>query len=112
GGDQPRVSMSDFEFRAPGAGSTPFIDIDNGIDVRTGKPLSVQPLPVGTTSTCQVASSSRTVTPAPSTSPVAATLAQTGGFDYRFPIAGLVLLVAGIVLYVVTSRRRRSTETD
>lgn len=35
-------------------------------------------------------------------------LAQTGGFDFRFPLIGLVILVAGAVLYFVSVSRGRS----
>jgi len=49
----------------------------------------------------------------PSASASAATtvaLAQTGGFDFRFPLIGLTVLVAGLALFLVSaSRGRRST---
>jgi hypothetical protein len=48
----------------------------------------------------------------PSTSPSATTtttLANTGGFDFRFPLIGLILLVAGGTLYVIGASRGRST---
>jgi hypothetical protein len=41
----------------------------------------------------------------------ATTLAQTGGFDFRFPLIGVVLLVAGGALYVVSASRGRSAGT-
>jgi hypothetical protein len=56
-------------------------------------------------------SPSPTTTTAPSTSPTAntaAVLAQTGGFDFRFPLIGLVLLVAGGALFLVSASRGRS----
>jgi hypothetical protein len=37
------------------------------------------------------------------------TLAKTGGLDFRFPLIGLVLLVAGGTLFVVSASRGRST---
>jgi hypothetical protein len=49
--------------------------------------------------------------PSPSPSPSANTtvvLAQTGGFDFRFPLIGLTLLVAGGALYLVSASRGRS----
>jgi hypothetical protein len=52
--------------------------------------------------------------PQQSASPTAVattTLAQTGGFDFRFPLIGLVLLVAGGALYVVSASRGRSAGT-
>lgn len=56
---------------------------------------------------------SPTPTSAPSPTPSAAVggagLALTGGFDGRFPLIGLPLLVLGITLLLVTSRRRRRT---
>jgi len=36
-------------------------------------------------------------------------LAQTGGFDFRYPLIGLVLLVAGGALFVVSASRGRSS---
>ena len=51
--------------------------------------------------------------PSPSASASAATttttLANTGGFDFRFPLIGLTLLVAGGTLYVIGASRGRST---
>src|SRR5262245_57156327 len=49
--------------------------------------------------------------PAPSpTANTTAVLAQTGGFDYRFPLIGLAVIVAGLALFLVSSSRaRRST---
>jgi uncharacterized surface anchored protein len=38
-------------------------------------------------------------------------LAQTGGFDFRYPLIGLVLLVAGGALFVVSASRGRSAQT-
>jgi hypothetical protein len=49
-------------------------------------------------------------TPTP-TANTAVPLAQTGGFDYRFPLIGLALLVAGATLFVVSVSRGRSTNT-
>jgi hypothetical protein len=91
---------SDFQFLAPGGQpGHPFVDVDNG------KPATV----VGTTGACMVATP--TPTPTVSTSPVA-TLAQTGGLDYRWPIAGLTLLVVGGALFVVAGTRRRSSDNS
>jgi hypothetical protein len=40
-----------------------------------------------------------------------AALAETGGFDFRFPLIGLVLLVAGGALFVISASRGRSAQT-
>jgi len=51
-------------------------------------------------------------TPTPSASAnTTVALAQTGGFDFRYPLIGLVLLVAGGTLLVVSASRRRSSDT-
>jgi hypothetical protein len=51
-------------------------------------------------------------TPTPTTSAnTTVALAQTGGFDFRFPLIGLVLLVAGGALFVVSASRGRSADT-
>ncbi len=49
--------------------------------------------------------------PSPSASAATTTtaLANTGGFDFRFPLIGLILLVAGGTLYVIGASRGRST---
>jgi hypothetical protein len=73
--------------------------------------------PVGDTDKCVAPPTSPSPsTPAnssPSPSPSANTtvaLAQTGGFDFRFPLIGLTVLVAGLALFLVSSSRgRRST---
>jgi hypothetical protein len=82
--------------------------------------------PVGTTGTCSAAQSPTPGTPTPTSSgggngggsptPTASAnttvaLAQTGGFDFRFPLIGLVLLVAGGALFVVSASRGRSAST-
>jgi hypothetical protein len=41
----------------------------------------------------------------------AATLAGTGGFDFRFPLIGVTALVAGLALLLVSVSRGRSTPT-
>lgn len=51
--------------------------------------------------------SSSSPTPTPSASVGGAGLALTGGFDGRFPLIGLPMLVFGIALALVASRRRR-----
>jgi hypothetical protein len=48
--------------------------------------------------------------PAPSASAnTTVALAQTGGFDFRYPLIGLILLVAGGALFVVSASRGRSS---
>jgi hypothetical protein len=50
-----------------------------------------------------------TPTPTPTATAATTTLANTGGFDFRFPLIGLILLVAGGTLYVIGASRGRST---
>jgi hypothetical protein len=73
----------------------------------TDEPVAIEDL----TLTQCVATSSPS--PSPSASASAATttttLANTGGFDFRFPLIGLILLVAGGTLYVIGASRGRST---
>ncbi len=47
----------------------------------------------------------------PTPTPAAQALAATGGFDYRFPLIGLPILVAGLALLLVTLARGRRSET-
>jgi hypothetical protein len=48
-------------------------------------------------------------TPPPSSPPAGSSaLAPTGGFDFRFPLIGLILLLAGGALYLMNASRRRS----
>jgi hypothetical protein len=70
-----------------------------------------QPVKVGTTDKCVAPTPTPTPTPTPSTSAATTTttLANTGGFDFRFPLIGLILLVAGGTLYVIGASRGRST---
>jgi hypothetical protein len=96
---------SDFQFLAPGGQpGHPFIDFDNAHS---------QPVKVGEAGKCVGATPTPTATPTPSisASPVA-TLAQTGGLDYRWPIAGLTLLVVGGALFVIAGTRRRSSDNS
>jgi hypothetical protein len=64
---------------------------------------SPTPTPTPTESST-AASEALAASPAASSSPVAA-MAQTGGFDFRFPLAGLSLLVAGLALLLVSVSR-------
>jgi len=70
----------------------------------TGKcaPQTSPPTPAG--------GGAATPTPTPTANTTVA-LAQTGGFDFRFPLIGLFLLVAGGALFVVSASRRRSSDT-
>jgi hypothetical protein len=101
-------AASDFQFLAKGT-TKPFIDFDGA----NTKPIAIP----GTPAVCPATAQSPSPSPPQvqsSSSPVAspvATLAQTGGFDYRWPIAGLALLVGGITLLVLSSVRRRSTDS-
>jgi hypothetical protein len=49
-------------------------------------------------------------TPTPTANTTVA-LAQTGGFDFRFPLIGLALVVVGGILFVVSASRGRSAPT-
>lgn len=48
----------------------------------------------------------------PPTANTAVPLASTGGFDFRFPLIGLLLLVAGGALFVISASRGRSADTE
>jgi hypothetical protein len=70
---------------------------------------------VGDIAACTQTSPSPSPSPSTSPSPSASasantttTLAQTGGFDYRFPLIGLTLLVVGATLFLVSASRGRS----
>jgi hypothetical protein len=99
---------SDFQFLAAGQ-KTPFIDFDG---------QHSKPVDVGTAGPCAAPSPSPPSPPSPpatnsnpTATPTPPALAQTGGFDYRWPIAGLILLLAGLALFVVTSVRRGSADS-
>jgi hypothetical protein len=81
--------------------------IKNDLDLGEGSTLTSQPFSASTCATPPPPS------PSPSASASAATttttLASTGGFDFRFPLIGLTLLVAGGTLYVIGASRGRST---
>lgn len=49
-----------------------------------------------------------TPTATPTATPAAAALASTGGFDFRFPLVGLTVLVGGVALLLVSVSRGRS----
>ena len=46
-------------------------------------------------------------TPTPTATPSAMAVAQTGGFDFRLPLIGLAVIVAGLALYLVSAARGR-----
>jgi hypothetical protein len=94
-------------------------DLDITIGVKTIHfTANSQPAtPVGDTGKCAPLKSTPTpptggggATPTPTANTTVA-LAQTGGFDFRLPLIGLVLLVVGGVLFVVSASRGRSTQT-
>jgi hypothetical protein len=95
------------------------IQINPGEKVKVGKTgqcTAVSPTasptatPTSTpTATPTVSPTSATPTPSATATPVA-TLASTGGFDFRVLIAGLAILVAGLVLMLVGVSRGRTTE--
>ena len=47
--------------------------------------------------------------PSPSAATTSTTLAGTGGFDFRFPLIGLTVLLVGLALLLVSASRGRST---
>ena len=60
---------------------------------------------------CQTTPSTPTTPPTtPPTANTTVALAQTGGFDFRLPLIGLILLVAGGALYLVSASRGRSAD--
>jgi hypothetical protein len=66
---------------------------------------------VGDTAACAQTTTSPSPPQSPSPSASAnttTTLAQTGGFDFRFPLIGLTLLVVGATLFLVSASRGRS----
>jgi len=67
---------------------------------------NVCPTPTPTPTATPSATASPSASPSANTTVV---LANTGGFDYRFPLIGLVILVAGAALFVVSASRGRST---
>jgi hypothetical protein len=77
-----------------------------GVEIKAGAAVADNLHP------CTVAASpSPAQSPSPSPSASAnttTTLAQTGGFDYRFPLIGLTLLVVGATLFLVSASRGRS----
>lgn len=79
---------------------------DSKTSVDTAGCVSSSPSPTATSTP----SGSGGGSPSPSSSSATTTvaLAQTGGLDFRFPLIGLVLLVAGGTLYVVSASRGRS----
>jgi hypothetical protein len=84
----------------------------------TFKAVSQPATVVGETGKCAPQTSTPTPagggagTPTPTaTANTTVALAQTGGFDFRFPLIGLALLVIGGILFVVSASRRRSSDT-
>jgi hypothetical protein len=68
------------------------------------------PTPTPSASASASPSGSPSASPSASASPAAvAALAQTGGFDFRFPLIGLTVLVAGVALLLVSVGRGRRT---
>jgi hypothetical protein len=95
------------------------LDITIGDKTIHFTPNSQPATPVGDTGKCAPMKSTPTPptgggsgggTPTPTANTTVA-LAQTGGFDFRLPLIGLVLLVAGGALFVVSASRGRSTQT-
>jgi len=69
---------------------------------------SATPTPTGSPTATPTASQPAGSTPTPTPSGGGAGLAMTGGFDFRFPLAGLVLLVAGLSVLGVSLARSRA----
>jgi hypothetical protein len=108
------TKFSQFEVKVvPG----PDIDLDDS-DITKTTPFEC---PASTPTPTPTATATPTPTPTPSggsgggsPTPTASAnttvaLAQTGGFDFRYPLIGLVLLVAGGALFVVSASRGRSS---
>ncbi|TMC11866.1 MAG: hypothetical protein E6J41_04680 [Chloroflexi bacterium] len=68
------------------------------------------PTPTATATPTSGGSGGGSPTPTASANTTVA-LAQTGGFDFRYPLIGLILLVAGGALFVVSASRGRSAQT-
>ena len=58
---------------------------------------------------CVTQTSPAPTSPSPSAAATSTTLAGTGGFDFRFPLIGLTVLLAGLALLLVSASRGRST---
>jgi hypothetical protein len=97
------------------------IHLSNGKTITFGNGEQ-PPVAVGTTDKCVAPSPSPSPSPSASVSPMSsptasptanttAVLAQTGGFDFRFPLVGLVLLVAGGSLFFISASRGRSANS-
>lgn len=88
-------------------------DINGKTEVTFGPFANNCPTPTPSPSPSSSASASPIPSPSPSASAnTVAVLANTGGFDFRFPLIGLVVLVAGAALFVVSASRGRSASNQ
>ena len=105
------VDTSKFDKFAVKATAGPDIDLQGSTTVQSDVVMCSTPSPSP--------SASNSASPSPSTqtgatatpTPAAQALAATGGFDYRFPLIGLPILVGGLALLLVTVARGRRSET-
>lgn len=92
-------------------------DINGKTEVKLGPFVNNCPSPTPTPTAPPTATPSATPSggsgggsPSPSASAnTTVALAQTGGFDFRYPLIGLILLVAGGALFVLSTSRGRSS---
>jgi hypothetical protein len=97
------------QFDVNGSTYTTLGPFNNTCSTQTPTPT---PTPTATPTPTPTATSGATPTPtATATAETTVALAQTGGFDFRFPLIGLILLVAGGALYVVSASRGRSASS-
>ena len=97
---------------------------DLSIKLKTGETFTQGNLPatlVTGIKPCTTPAPTPTPTPTASASPSAsasptakavAALAQTGGFDFRFPLVGLAVLVVGLTLLLVSAGRGRRSSGE
>lgn len=86
----------------------PTDEANNDLDLTVNGPTT---FPGSTCVAAQSPPATSSPSPSASASPVAQALAATGGFDYRFPLLGLPILVGGLALLLVTVARGRRSET-
>ena len=114
------TSFDSFELQVQAVGSGLDVNGKNYVKLGPFQNNCMQSTPTPTPTPTATPTPTPTATPtgggngAGSPTPTAnttAALAETGGFDFRYPLIGLVLLVAGGTLFVVSASRRRSAQT-
>lgn len=117
--DSEGNSPSDLTINLKGGGSIQFTSDEQKPQKVAETGACTQSTPTPTPSP----SSSSTPTPTPSSTPgqgagsptpspsaqTVATLANTGGFDFRLPLIGLTVIVAGLALFLVSASRGRQS---